>query len=128
MQPATDFINPVELFKGLPAGAKARADFAVFAARLKSCPDTSRGSMAHFSEVCETCPFKARRRKTASNYSQCLEHFGCCNHLPSMALGVVGYVNERAANRGWQLFAAHATRGVEIGCRENAHSVRCIGK
>ena len=45
-----------------------------------------------------------------------------------MALRVVGHVDERAADRCWQLLAAHAARSLKIGGPKDSHSLCCIGE
>ena len=48
------------------------------------------------------------------------EDFGGGDYLAGVALGVVGYVDERAADGGGQLLAAYAAEGVEVGGGEDA--------
>lgn len=43
-----------------------------------------------------------------------LQHFGSRNHLADMPLRMVGNMDERAADAGRQLLAAHATEDVEV--------------
>lgn len=60
--------------------------------------------------------------------AQGFDDFGGGNDLADVALGVVGYVNERAADGGGKQFAADAAKGVEVGCGENADAVRCVAE
>jgi hypothetical protein len=41
---------------------------------------------------------------------------------------MVGYVDERAADGGGQLFAAYCARCVEVGCREDADAIGRVGE
>ena len=49
--------NGVKFWKRVPAGAKARPYFVLFAARLKSCPDTKRFPNRVFPQPVKSCPF-----------------------------------------------------------------------
>ena len=60
--------------------------------------------------------------------SQRLEHFGGSDDLASVALGVVGYVNERASDGCGQLLAAYSAEGVEVGSGQDANSADGIGE
>jgi hypothetical protein len=45
-----------------------------------------------------------------------------------MPLGVIGHVDQRAADRCRQLLASHAPRDVEVGCRQDAHTLCRVGE
>jgi hypothetical protein len=56
----------IEKGKNLPQGLKPALSFAAFAARLKSCPDTSGGSKRVFPQPVKPCFFKAAKSKSRS--------------------------------------------------------------
>jgi len=56
------------------------------------------------------------------------ENFGGGDDLAGVALGVVGYVDERATDAGGQLLAAYAAEGVEVGRGQHAHPLRSIAE
>src|SRR5208283_4861489 len=54
------------------------------------------------------------------------QHLGCRNHLPHMPLRVVGHVDQRAANRGRELLAAHMANDVEVGRGQHLDALRGV--
>ena len=59
---------------------------------------------------------------------QGLEDFGGGDDLADVALGVVGDMDQRAADGGGQLLAAHAAKDVEVGAGEGANAGGGVGK
>ena len=56
------------------------------------------------------------------------KHLSRGDYLANVALGVVGDMNERAADGRGQLFAADEARSVEIGCCQNTNALAGISE
>ncbi len=57
-----------------------------------------------------------------------LDHLGRSDYLADVALRVIGYVDERAADGRGQLLAADCARRVQIGCGQHMDSIGCIAE
>ena len=53
---------------------------------------------------------------------QSLQYLGGCDDLPYVPLRMVGDMNQRAADGGGQLLAAHTAKDIEIRCRQYSNA------
>jgi len=60
--------------------------------------------------------------------TQRLQDFGGGDYLSGVALGVVGYVDERASDGGGQLLPADDARDIKVGGRQDANAVGGIAE